>query len=604
GAKEIVEAYQGLSDERRTLIKDALGRKADNVIDTIEVIKKVKALDRNKMSDEEYWDSVEEIVKDVNLLSGKSQEILKEVYLNNDSKAAAEFKEWRDSHKFVCEATTPTTKLEVVGATEENLSDVIENNSYTEIELQAYDISTLKVSGSGAGKETIVSVDTQLLITRKNNDGSYNVNDASLKNPVQVKMKLPNNYQTESMELWQVTDDNKVNRIRNHEFVWEDNELYVVFETKEFGQFIVYAKDITTTVDILIDDTSVKSDIHSIELDTYYDEPKKVTISAKDLGLGIKSVEYHDTPSVLDYESVKKIDFWHNYSKPFTIIANKNHVIYVKVTDTLGNITYFASTGIIVDNTAPSITGITDRNYCTSPTMTVTDTNLKTTTIDGKAISLSNGQYSIPEGTHEIVAKDLCGNSKKVTVTVFDGHKPSEWQEIDADTHRKYCEGCGAQVNKEEHKYKQEVVASKHLKKAATYNDEGTYYNSCVCGRTDDRLIKGTFKGGGLKYDGVPPTVKISVKNETNKKIKYHVEMSDGESGIYRRYHYDAGAPMDVNGVLQITGWERLTAGINNFTIKKDKTKAVYAKAVDEQGNYTIIDQNNNIVYQYVHPKN
>ena len=79
--------------------------------------------------------------------------------------------------------------------------------------------------------------------------------------------------------------------------------------------------------------------------------------------------------------------------------------------------------------------------------------------------------------------------------------------------------------------------------------------------------------------------------------------MSDGESGMYRRYHYDAGAPMDLNGILKITGWERLVLGIETFTIKKAKTKAVYIKAVDEQGNYTITDSSGKVLYQYVHPK-
>lgn len=601
GADEIVEAYQGLTDERKALIKDALGREADNVIGVISIIKKTRALDRDKMSDDEYWNEVAEIIKDVNLLSDKGQEIFKEIYLNNDSAEAAEFKEWRDNYKFTCKASTAKTTIEVVGVSNDNLKKIAEDNNYTEFALQATDINLGKLSGSGEGKEAIVSVDTSLLLTRENNDGSYTVKDAELKNPVQVKMKLPNNYQVESMELWNVTDDNSVNYIKDVTFVWEGSELYIVFETKVFGQFIVYAKDITTTANIFVGGTKFNENIGEIALDAYYNKAQTALVDVKDEGLGVTSVQYYVSSSIYDYEGIKKIDGWQDYKGQFTLETNKNHVIYVKLTDTLGNISYVASRGIIIDDIAPSITGITNRNYCTSPTMTVKDTNLKTTTVGGKSVSLSNGQYSIPVGTYEIVATDIVGNSTKVNVTVFDGHHPSAWQDIDSDTHRKYCEGCGAQVNKGDHKFNQKTVASKHLKKAATYNKEGTYYKSCVCGRTDNTLIKGTFKGGGLKYDGVPPSVSISKKSETNKKIKYKVEMSDGQSGMYRRYHYDAGAPMDVNGVKAITGWERLVLGIKTFSIKKANTKAVYAKGVDEQGNYTIIDQNNNIVYQYIH---
>ena len=415
-------------------------------------------------------------------------------------------------------------------------------------------------------------------------------------------MRIPNNYQLESLELWNVTPDNKVELV-DTEFIWNGNELYAVFLTKTFGQFILYARDITTTADIFIGDTNVTGVIGEVAVDTYYNEAKTATIRVNDKGLSATKVEYYLTTSIYNLSSIKTISKWVAYNGEFSLESNFNNIIYVKITDELGNVTYAVSRGIVIDTIAPSITGITNRNYCTSPTMTVKDTNLKTTTIDGKNIILSNGQYSIPVGTHEIVATDMVGHSSKVTVTVFDGHKPSAWQDIDGDTHRKYCEGCGAQVNKEDHKFNQEVVASKHLKKAATYNKEGTYYKSCVCGRTDDTLIKGTFTGGGLKYDGVAPTVKISVKKETSKKIKYKVEMSDGESGMYRRYHYDAGAPMDLNGILKITGWERLVLGIETFTIKKANTKAVYIKAVDEQGNYTITDSSGKVLYQYVHPK-
>jgi hypothetical protein len=365
----------------------------------------------------------------------------------------------------------------------------------------------------------------------------------------------------------------------------------------------LYARDIATTADIYIGDTDVTGVIGDIAIDTYYNKPQSATIKVKDKGLKAVSVQYYVTTSIYNLASIKTISKWVDYNGTFSLETNFQNVIYVKITDELGNVTYAASRGIVVDTIAPTITGVTTRKYCTSPTMTVKDANLKSVTLNGKNIILSNGKYTIPAGTYEIVATDMVGYTAKVNVTVFDGHKPSAWQDIDEDTHRKYCEGCGAEVNKEKHKFNQEVVDSKHMKKEPTYTEEGTYYKSCVCGRTDNTLIKSTFKGGGVKYDGIPPRVKISIKNETSKKIKYKVEMSDGESGMYRRYHYDAGAPMDLNGILKITGWERLILGIETFTIKKADTKAVYIKAVDEQGNYTITDSTGKVLYQYIHHK-
>ena len=599
-AINIVEKFNSLTDRQKKLIKEALGRKADNVIRSVRIIKTARSLDKVSMSTEEYANNVLQIVKDMSTLSDHAREVMTSAF--GDKALFTEINAWIKEHSFVCSASTDKTDITVAGLTKEAIADIVQVNDISEITLQVDDNTTYNAPEGEYTKKNVFSVNTRLMVTVPGDNDGYEMKDVKLKKNVQVKMRIPNNYQLESLELWNVTPDNKVELV-DTEFIWNGNELYAVFLTKTFGQFILYARDIATTADIFIGDTNVTGVIGEVAVDTYYNEAKTATIRVNDKGLSATKVEYYLTTSIYNLSSIKTISKWVAYNGEFSLETNFKNVIYVKITDELGNVTYAVSRGIVIDTIAPSITGITNRNYCTSPTMTVKDTNLKTTTIDGKNIILSNGQYSIPVGTHEIVATDMVGHSSKVTVTVFDGHKPSAWQDIDGDTHRKYCEGCGAQVNKEDHKFNQEVVASKHLKKAATYDKEGTYYKSCVCGRTDNTLVKGTFKGGGLKYDGVPPTVTISVKSETKKKIKYKVEMSDGESGMYRRYHYDAGAPMDLNGILKITGWERLILGIETFTIKKANTKAVYIKAVDEQGNYTITDSSGKILHQYVHPK-
>ncbi|MBR4868377.1 MAG: InlB B-repeat-containing protein [Clostridia bacterium] len=600
GTTNVVEKFNSLTDRQKTLIKEALGRKADDVIRCVRIIQTAKSLDRVKMTDEEYAANVLEIIKDSATLSEKAFTVLTSAF--NDTQLFKDIAAWVREHNFTCSASTNNTDITVSGLTKDTIEDIVQANNIEAIDLQVNDNTTYPSDSGVGGKKNVFSVDTRLMITMPQNDGGYEIKDVKLKKNVQVKMRIPNNYQLESLELWNVTADNQVNLVET-EFIWNGTDLYAVFLTQTFGQFILYANDIATTADILVGDTIMNANIGEISVDTYYNQAQTATIKIINKGLNATKVQYCLTPSIYNLDGVKTIANWIDYTGEFSLKTNAQNVIYVRITDELGNVTYAASTGMVVDTIAPSITGVTNRNYCTSPTMTVSDTNLKIATMDGKGISLSNGQYSIPVGTHEIVVIDKAGNSAKVNATVFDGHKPSAWQDIDEDTHRKYCEGCGAQVNKEDHKFNQEVVDSKHLKEAATYNKEGTYYKSCVCGRTDNTLVKSTFKGGGLKYDGVAPTVSISVKNETNKKIKYHVEMTDGESGMYRRYHYDAGAPMDLNSILKITGWERLTLGIETFTIKKADTKAVYIKAVDEQGNYTITDSSGKVLYQYVHPK-
>lgn len=115
----------------------------------------------------------------------------------------------------------------------------------------------------------------------------------------------------------------------------------------------------------------------------------------------------------------------------FTLNPGSKYVAYVKITDESGNVTYVLSDGIIVDNTAPKITGITnEKKYCSGISFAVADdVQVKAVTVDGNSVEPDEkGNYIISksdaEAEHIIVAEDMAGNAVtyKVTVGTKEGH--------------------------------------------------------------------------------------------------------------------------------------------------------------------------------------
>ena len=115
----------------------------------------------------------------------------------------------------------------------------------------------------------------------------------------------------------------------------------------------------------------------------------------------------------------------------FTLNPGSKYVAYVKITDKSGNVTYVLSDGIIVDDTAPKITGITnEKKYCSGISFAVADdVQVKAVTVDGNSVEPDEkGNYIISksdaEAEHIIVAEDMAGNAVtyKVTVGTKEGH--------------------------------------------------------------------------------------------------------------------------------------------------------------------------------------
>lgn len=166
-----------------------------------------------------------------------------------------------------------------------------------------------------------------------------------------------------------------------------------------------------------------------ITFEKYYKTEPQVTITAfDDEGSGIDQVSYYLASAEMTKEQLAQNTVeWTAYDDPFSLSEGKA-VVYVKVSDRFGNTEYYSSNGVVVDKSAPQITGMEeDEIYCAPVTITVTDTYLDKVMVNGTEVALTDGTYTIPGDEtapeYTVVAVDKAGNeSTAVTGTVYPDH--------------------------------------------------------------------------------------------------------------------------------------------------------------------------------------
>ena len=141
------------------------------------------------------------------------------------------------------------------------------------------------------------------------------------------------------------------------------------------------------------------------------------------------------------------------YSGTFNINPDNKYVVYARLTDHAGNVTYISSEGVVLDATTPVISGVENgKVYCEAQTVTVTEDYIESVKVNGTAVTLDeNNQFTLnpAEGTQTIVVTDKAGNvSAEMTVTVNDGHT-YEWQD-DNGQYWKKCKFCGDETAKKD----------------------------------------------------------------------------------------------------------------------------------------------------------
>ena len=132
------------------------------------------------------------------------------------------------------------------------------------------------------------------------------------------------------------------------------------------------------------------------------------------------------------------------YNGDVNINPDNKYVVYARLTDHTGNITYISSEGVVLDATTPVISGVENgKTYCEAQTVTVTEEYIESVKVNGTAVTLDeNNQFTLnpAEGTQTIVATDKAGNlSAEMTVTVNDGHTDKNKDHL--------CDICGATLS-------------------------------------------------------------------------------------------------------------------------------------------------------------
>ena len=201
------------------------------------------------------------------------------------------------------------------------------------------------------------------------------------------------------------------------------------------------------TGEIKISENSWKAFLNNITFGLFFKDTQTVTITAADNSGETVTVEYLLSAKELTKAELDGMTFT-AYTTPFGIDPDNEYIIYVRLTDTSGNVAYINTNGIVLDATVPVITGIEDgKTYCEAQTVTITEKYVDTVTVNGTEVTLDeNGSFvlSPADGGQKIVVTDKAGNNAEMSVTVNDGHTFGEWTSNGDGTHTRQCtvDGC------------------------------------------------------------------------------------------------------------------------------------------------------------------
>lgn len=187
-------------------------------------------------------------------------------------------------------------------------------------------------------------------------------------------------------------------------------------------------------VEIKITDNKWNSFLNTITFGKFFKSTQNVIITAVDAGVGLQSLEYY-VGEAMSLEALKALsdDEWTSMrtGENFNINPDAELVVYARASDYNDNCAYVCSDGLVLDETAPVIKGISaeglydldsTQTYIAPITVKVTDEHLGMVTVGGVERTPDKNGELVIAGSDEpitVIASDLAGNVTECTINVL-----------------------------------------------------------------------------------------------------------------------------------------------------------------------------------------
>lgn len=365
--------------------------------------------------------------------------------------------------------------------------------------------------------------------------------------------------------------------------------------------------DPTGTVSIGGQNWSALQNVDSFDI--FFGTDQAVNITANDTLSGIASSEYYVSPDALSAQQVEAIEGWTSYST-LTLDQEGEYIVYVKITDAAGNTAYLSSDGVVLDKTAPTITGIENNGtYYGSASFTVGDDYLSQVTIDNEEAVEMDGTYTIPADNenHTVTATDKAGNTTTYTVAVYKTYTLTlpaspEGYTVQTETDRiNYGRSYTFTVEITDGYSATEDFQVQVNGSAVTAQADGSYLVTnvqedqvvTVAGVADVTAPDAGITVGSSSWRSFLNTITFDLFFKETQTVE--IAASDAGSGVdtIRYYVSETALSEDAVKALADTAWNNYSS---TFFLDSEREYVIYAKVTDEAGNAVYISSDGMVI--------